>query len=154
MTLPELSCKEDKQHIVLNATMKIQERLLEIERATKDCKLPDMGIRIKDIAVFYGIIAVRWHPKLVEVVTWADQQYPKLLVFTSAHRPGPGVHGTDPLRAIDLRSRHFIDPVVVCDNFNDEWDYGKSPYKVCVCHDSGQGIHFHIQVRDETKRRP
>lgn len=146
-------CKEDKQHIVLNATMKIQERLREIEQATKDCKLPDFGIRVKDIQVLQGMIVVPWHPTLIRMLAWFDKEFPNKIMFTSAFREGGGVHGTNPLRGVDLRSHEFTDPIRIRNYCNQEWDYGKEPYRVCVYHDSGRGVHFHLQVRNETKRR-
>ena len=127
-------CKDEKQHIILNATMKIQERLLEIEQATKGCKLPDFGIRIKNIKVARGTFLVPWHPILIEVLAWFNREYPNRIVVTSAYRTGDGVHGTDPLRGKDLRSREFVDPTIVQDHCNQEWAYGDGKHRVCVYH--------------------
>lgn len=136
-------CKDKKEHVVLNATTKIQGHLREvhdclqdIEQATKgcNCNLPDFGIRIKNIKVMRGVIAVSWHPMLIQVLEWFCKAYIDKVVITSAYREGSGVHGTDPLRGEDLRSREFVDPTIVQDHCNEIWDYGDGKHQVCVYH--------------------
>ena len=68
------------------------------------------------------------------------------------HDNDPGIHGTNPLRAIDLRSWTMRNPEIIAEKINKAWIYDpKRPeYKVCVYHNIGQGYHFHLQVHDNT----
>ena len=160
-------------------------------------EIPDYKpmIRVKSIVVMQELIAVSWHPMLQEVVFWTCEQWPEQIVFTSGYRKGSkGVHGQNPLRGGDLRSREFKNPRQVEDAINQEWDYGKinsktgQPYQVCLYHQSVRcekcgkkfrvdpdmgiiasttcpgcfanreflkdfGPHFHLQSRDQTRRR-
>ena len=80
------------------------------------------------------------------------------MVVTSDHRDkpihdkDPGIHNTDPLRAIDLRSWTIRNPELIAEKINKAWIYDpKRPdKKACVYHDIGQGHHFHLQVHDNT----
>lgn len=92
-------------------------------------------IRVKSIVVLRELITVPWHPMLQEIVFWTCEQWPGQIVFTSGYRKdSKGVHGQDPLRGGDLRSREFKNPRQVEDAINQEWDYGKKPYEVCIYH--------------------
>jgi len=146
-------------------------------------------IRVKSVVVMQELLVVPWHPILKQVVFWTMKQWPGQIVFTSGFRKkSGGVHGQDPLRGTDLRSREFGNPRVVETAINREWDYGKSPHQVCLYHrtvrcgkcgnkfevDPGIGViasttctechagggflkdfgpHFHLQSRDQTRRR-
>ena len=94
-------------------------------------------------------------PLLDEIVSDVYECF-GLDVITSAYRPGdPGVHGTMPLRAVDMRCRdssigqyivHWLDARY-------EYDHAR-PKKLCaVCHDTGKGLHLHLQVHPNSKRR-
>lgn len=133
----ETTCKDEKQHVILNATTKIQEYLRKIEHTTRSCCPPDFGIRIKNIVIMNGVLTVPWHPTLIKVLEWFDREYPDKIVITSAYRKGSGargVHGTNPLRGNDLRSREFVDPIIVQDHCNEIWDYGDGKHSVCIYH--------------------
>lgn len=101
------------------------------------------------------------HPALIWVVDDCLKWWPTEFVITSLWRkraPGEsGIHATNPLRAMDVRSRIFPASVSrqIEDKINKEWIYDpKRPnLKVCVWHDTGQGEHFHLQVHDRTCRR-
>ena len=112
-------------------------------------------IKVKNIDILLSF--VNWHGKLKDVVRWFDSAYPGKLCITDGYRRGDrGCHGSEPLRAIDLRSWVFTDPQVVATDINLDWIYDtKRPLKkVCVYHKIDNGAyHFHIQVHDNTRRR-
>jgi hypothetical protein len=64
----------------------------------------------------------------------------------------PGIHGTMPLRAHDLRCWDTFMGTWVERRVNERWQYDPDrPYlNVCMFHDSGQGKHLHIQVHPNT----
>lgn len=112
-------------------------------------------IQIKSLDVFLNMW-VPMHFKLKEVLEWYARRYgTHNMVITSAYREGDkGVHGTNPLRGIDLRSRMFRDPWIVANIINHNWKYDpKRPaMSVCLYHSVGLGPHFHIQVHDNTTK--
>lgn len=94
-----------------------------------------------------------WHPMLLEVFVWLTVRY-STNTITSAYRDhkihpkDSGIHMTDPLRAIDKRSRDYPDPDAIAADINSVWQYdpNRPHLQVCVYHDTGFGPHFHIQV--------
>jgi hypothetical protein len=92
----------------------------------------------KDLHVLEGILVRAWHPILIGVTKWIVVRYSNdTLIITSAYREGDkGVHGTDPLRAFDLRSHYFEDPEAIAKDINLSWLYDpKRPkYKVALYH--------------------
>jgi len=110
-------------------------------------------IGYKDEEVFTRALVKPWHPKLVKLSLWLYSLDIEM-IFTSCYREGDkGVHGTNPLRGFDLRSRVIHDPETVEDMTNDHWKYDpRRPGKrVCMLHNVGQGIHFHFQVHPRTE---
>ncbi len=105
-------------------------------------------------------LSVAWHPNLIKVNMCIIHRYSNTVV-TSTYRPhkihpsDSMIHCTIPLRADDMRSKVFEDPVAVRDDINRIWIYDlkRSWLNVCVYHNTGFGWHFHIQVHDNTKRR-
>ena len=83
------------------------------------------------------------------------------VVVTSAHRSrkihggDSGIHMAVPLRAFDLRSYIYSDPFAVQDEINANWIYDpyRPQFNVCVYHDTGRGVHFHVQTHPNTIRR-
>ena len=72
-------------------------------------------------------------------------------VITSLYRINDiGVHGTLPLRGVDLRSNR--DQYDIERYVNDNWIYDQTrPNRtVCMVHDAGQGVHIHLQVHPNT----
>lgn len=77
-------------------------------------------------------------------------------VITSLYRIRDlGVHGTLPLRGIDLRShKKEVDDVIV--RFvNERWTYDPNrPLRdAAMAHDTGRGYHIHLQTHPNTKER-
>lgn len=75
---------------------------------------------------------------------------------TSLYRiDDPGVHGTLPLRGLDLGCKNQAFGDMVADYINTKWVYDpKRPEKqCCTCHDVGGGLHLHIQTHPNTELR-
>ena len=75
--------------------------------------------------------------------------------ITSAYRPGDkGVHGTQPLRGLDLRCRSESMGQLVAQDLNQRWIYDpeRPQMKVAIYHDVGQGAHLHLQAHPNTRR--
>ena len=112
------------------------------------------AIQIKGVYV----LAPWLDPTLVELLEWLHGWFPPPMMVTSAWRPDdPGIHSTRPLRAVDLRSHHIPDAVArqVEERINRAWIYDpRRPEKrVCLWHDVGLGVHFHLQVHPRNHRR-
>lgn len=113
-----------------------------------------MTIQIKDCDVLANLMLTNYHPLLLEVLTWIHVGHE--ITITCGYRYNDtGVHGQVPCRAVDLRSTSFTNPKNVEKYINECWEYDPSrpDIQVALLHDVGQGIHFHIQVHDRTRRR-
>ena len=116
--------------------------------------------KYKNELVYQRSHSVIWNPKLLEFNLWFMGRF-GAPIFTSTYRPGPihskdsGIHSSDPLRAEDLRSYIYPDPISMEQEINDHWIYDptRSEMRVCIYHNTGQGVHFHIQVHDNTRSR-
>lgn len=118
-------------------------------------------IQIKNIYVLESILSHSFHPKLTAIIIWTRHQLKELgenddLIITEGFRRSKHRNDLHPLgRAADLRSWIYKNPRLICNHINKHWAYDPSrpTYKVCVYHDSGKGIHFHIQVHPLTVKR-
>ena len=93
------------------------------------------------------------HPILRAVLRWIDSRFGFLFIITSLYRIGdPNIHGTLPLRAIDLRCRTQKLGVLIADMINAHWKYDpdRPEMVVAIFHDTGRGYHLHIQVHENT----
>jgi len=115
--------------------------------------------QIKDKASLFPLLEALYHPKMVEVVDWYLKKFRGVqFVITSTFRRGdPGVHGTIPCRGLDLRCRHLPLSVQwqIETELNKNWSYDpeRPAKRICKRHDSGRGIHFHLKVHDNTRRK-
>ena len=115
-------------------------------------------VMIKSIAIFFHLLQQNYHPILINVlkdVFSILEEKDIDSIITSAYRPDDvGVHGTNPCRGIDLRSRHIKMGVAkqICNLINSAWKYDphRPEMKVAILHDTGRGIHIHIQVHPRT----
>ncbi len=77
-------------------------------------------------------------------------------VITSLHRIGDkGIHGTLPLRAVDIRAVSPEIAEIIVDYINGLFVYDPArPNMQCaIYHDSGQGRHIHLQAHPSTTYR-
>jgi len=112
----------------------------------------------KDENVLRACLKRAWHPILIDIFVWLTEKYGEGVLVTEGWREAKSpsdVHATDPIRAFDIRSRNFTSPEIVAENINKNWTYdpGRPEMKVALLHDAGSGMHFHIQVHQNTKRR-
>lgn len=113
-----------------------------------------MDLQFKNETVFYNFTARALHPQLAAVLHWFWKRYFDVIVTSAWREQDSGIHNTDPLRAVDLRSWVFPDPEARADEINRAWLYDplRTRLNVCIYHDTGRGVHFHIQVHDRTVR--
>ena len=118
------------------------------------------AIGYKSHKVLIGTLTHAWHPKLIELLLWLTVRHSHLTI-TSAYREKPihssdsGIHSSIPLRAFDLRSRDFEDPVKVRNDINQHciYDPDRPWLNVAIYHNSGMGFHFHLQIHENSKVR-
>jgi len=113
-------------------------------------------ICIKDKSVLLSLLSIEYDPKLIEILTWLAGKYPEQIIITCGYRAGDkGVHGTIPCRAVDIRSWTFKHPDRVTNYINYEWVYDseRPGKKVAIFHDAGSGLHIHLQVHRNTRKR-
>jgi hypothetical protein len=95
------------------------------------------------------------HKKLRKIIAFLEATGLEFTI-TSLYRPNdPGVHGTIPLRAIDLRMRDKSIGKVIEKKINETWEYDYiRPDKQCaVLHGKGSNLHLHIQAHNNTKEK-
>lgn len=115
-------------------------------------------IHVKNSTVLHGMLTYYFHPMLCNIIDFIVRYYG--IVFTESYRPQRhpnDLHGTHPVRAVDLRQWCYPTGVAekIRDDVNSEWIYDptRQNKKVAIIHDSGEGIHFHIQVHPRTVRK-
>ena len=107
-----------------------------------------------------NVYGPEWHPKLVDVIQWIIEYTGEVIVtsglrFRTLYANDSGIHLIVPLRALDIRYYIYNDPSKLCDIINQHWVYDprRPKLKVAVLHNTGMGMHFHIQVHERTKER-
>lgn len=115
-------------------------------------------IEIKNSSVLAGLMLHKFYPALVEIIVWLADNYG--MVMTESFRPArhPGdVHSTDPVRAVDIRSKCYDGDLAarIRDEINARWEYdsNRPQMKCAIIHDVGEGVHFHVQVHPNTTKR-
>jgi hypothetical protein len=115
---------------------------------------------IKDKLVLLSLLDVSYHKKLIYIISWLfdnlNTKRGEKLVLTSGYRMNDsGVHGQIPCRGIDIRSRVFADPVALVQKINEVWIYdpARPGLMVAKLHDTGQGMHIHLQAHNNTTLR-
>lgn len=116
-----------------------------------------MIIEFKDSGVLSCCLKTAWHPKLIEVLTWLSENF-QTIVITEGWREQlhvGDIHTTEPLRAFDIRSYVFKEPKLIEEKINKRWIYDpiRPEKQVAWLHDTGQGMHFHVQVHPRTECR-
>lgn len=92
---------------------------------------------------------------LRSLLSWLEAETGFEFTITSPNRPGDkGVHGTNPLRGMDLRCRRLLVGQAIAELVNDNWLYDPTrPTKHCAfLHGKGSNLHLHIQVHPNTVR--
>jgi len=87
---------------------------------------------------------------------WLEEKTGLGFTITSIHRIGDnGVHGTLPVRGIDLRCRASEIGITLEAFINKHWIYDpkRVNLKCCLLHGDGSNLHFHLQVHPNTEFR-
>lgn len=127
--------------------------VINIVKLCEGCYKP-MKIEIKDTDVLDKILRYYYHDKLIDLIKWIVNKKEEV-VITSGKRVGDkGVHGTAPVRGIDIRSYIYTNPAEICTYINRHWSYDpKRPEMKCaIFHDVGKGKHIHLQVHPNTEK--
>jgi hypothetical protein len=110
-------------------------------------------VRIKNQDVMYGLVVKEFQSALAEVLIYVCRTFGVVVTESYRKKRHPNdLHGTDPVRAIDIRSWCYRDAETVARDINSKWAYdpARPHMKVAVLHDSGQGEHIHLQVHPRT----
>lgn len=115
-------------------------------------------IGIKTNYVLKGLMERRFSPLLIQIILELSEKYGIFITESYRKKKHPNdLHGTQPVRAIDLRVTCYFDSVVpeISKYVNTRWIYDpdREDMKCLIVHDSGQGIHAHVQVHHKTRRR-
>jgi len=116
-------------------------------------------IIIKDANILVGLMERRFSPLLVQIIASVAKEFG--FVMTESYRDKKhrnDLHGTQPVRAIDLRSWCYESDqkaLEITHWINRRWVYDpkRNHLDVAIIHDSGQGAHMHLQVHPRTTRR-
>ena len=117
-------------------------------------------ITIASESVLKALMAVRYEPKLIEILMWIEHQTGYINITSGwrdakVYQDDSGIHLTQPCRAVDISSKDYKNPDEIVENVNRAWEYDyERPSKKCIVyHDVGYGLHFHIQVHKNTRLR-
>lgn len=110
-------------------------------------------IRVKNTTVLERLMIHPAHPNLIKLLVWFCVRYHEtMLTGGYEERSYASVHSTIPFRGMDARSRIYYDPQEVVDDINRHWIYDPDrPWMDCaIYHDTGRGLHIHLQVHENT----
>ena len=116
-------------------------------------------IEIKNTNVLRGLMEHNYHQALIDIQCYVAEKYGVLITESYRDQLHQGdTHSTDPCRANDNRVWCYVDERIAYNieqDVNDKWEYDpKRPSKqVVIIHDTGKGIHFHVQVHPGTVLR-
>ncbi len=104
--------------------------------------------------VIANVLLPPFHHKLVEILLWLNTKKYDVTITSGFRNNDPGVHGTMPCRAVDLRTWSYENPLAVEAAINKRWEYDpmREKKQVAIYHDV-EGLHLHVQVHDLTRRR-
>ena len=93
--------------------------------------------------------------KLKEILSDLEEQTGVEFTMTSIYRIGDtGVHGTLPVRGVDLRMRSASVGTEVVDLVNERWGYDteRTEKSCAILHGEDSNMHLHIQSHPNTIR--
>ncbi len=94
-------------------------------------------------------------PTLRSLAIWLEKETGVEFTITSSYRiDDTGVHGTLPVRGMDLRIRNEILGRCIAMLVNAAWVYdpGREYLACCIPHGKGANYHLHLQVCGNTVR--
>ena len=90
---------------------------------------------------------------LRDILVWLEKDTGLEFTITSIYRIGDaGVHGTLPVRGVDLRMRSQAIGLEIINKINSVWAYDPSRIglKCAVLHGKGSNLHIHLQTHPRT----
>ena len=109
----------------------------------------------KNIDIFGALLSKEYDPILISILFDLHSIVDDMMV-TEGWREGGGVHSTEPCRGLDLRSWIYTSAklVEIETYINARWQYDpkRLRMKCCIIHDSGRGVHIHLQCHPNTVR--
>ena len=93
-------------------------------------------------------------PTLRHMAVWIEENTGLEFTVTSLYRPGDlGVHGTIPVRGMDLRCRSMLIGTTISELVNTffKYDEERPHLQCCVLHGNDSNLHLHLQVHTNTK---
>ena len=93
------------------------------------------------------------HPIMRLLLEDIDLRFGEQTITSLFRIDDDGVHGTLPLRGVDLRSREVAEGLKMAGWINLYWKYDptRPKYKVAKAHGNGSNFHIHCQVSDLTE---
>jgi hypothetical protein len=114
----------------------------------------ELSFAFKTDQIFRNFATVSLHKNMQDFLIWFRKTFGEPFI-TSAFREGDtGVHGTIPLRGLDIRFYIYTNPQNVVDTINVIWiyDFKRPEMKCAILHDTGKGKHIHLQVHPNTRK--
>lgn len=116
-------------------------------------------IKLKNATILRALMGKTYNPILIDIECWLAEKYG--VTITEAwreQRHKADVHGTDPGRGIDNRVWEYKPETLMYEiqsEINQKWEYdpGRPKMMCCYIHNSGQGLHMHIQTHPNTRLR-
>jgi hypothetical protein len=95
------------------------------------------------------------NPDLREIMREIENEFGPQLATSLYRIDDPGVHGTLPLRGVDLREKNYAVGRIKEAWVNNLWqyDYERPEKKVAIYHNTGSGYHLHLQVHKNTRKK-
>ena len=93
--------------------------------------------------------------KLREILIELERRLGELVITSLYRINDSGVHGTMPLRGVDLRHKcdYQAQQIESYVNGNYVYDYQRPDMRCCLIHNVGRGKHIHLQVHPNTIRK-
>ena len=92
---------------------------------------------------------------LQDLLIWFGQTFGEPFITSAYRANSAGVHSVEPLRGLDVRSYIYTNPENVAETINSVWEYDNTRpvYQCAILHDTGHGMHIHLQVHDNTRKK-
>lgn len=111
---------------------------------------------IKNVGVLRGLMERNYAPLLITIICEIGNEFGfRMSESWREKRHMNDLHGTVPVRAIDLTEWVYDDAPAIEHWINNRWQYDptRPKMKVALLHATKNGVlHFHIQVSDNTRR--
>ncbi len=114
----------------------------------------ELSFAFKTDQIFRNFMDVSVDKILQEFLIWFRKTFGEPFITSTYRKGDTGVHGTIPLRGMDIRSYIYTSPQNVVDVINKIWsyDYKRPELKCAILHNTGKGMHIHLQTHPNTRK--